>query len=184
MNVRSPLTVSRLSGLHRQAGRTDRVPVHMRLNVRATSSRYERALRTTLLSHNPLFSLARAESCPLSLVGLRRGSLSLTVSLSNATRRGLGEGCYRSPLEALSQRRSFFQIVLRCLCQMMTMTFEIRKCIAMVIWALVGSTLVRIIVAAKMLQTCFVTSGEIFRGPQSHVASRYGAACRMCQGRH
>lgn len=36
----------------------------------------------------------------------------------------------------------------------------------------------------KTLQTCFVTSGEVLRGPQSHVASRYGAACRMCQGRH
>lgn len=30
MNVRSPLTVSRRSGLHRQAGRTDRVSMHMR----------------------------------------------------------------------------------------------------------------------------------------------------------
>jgi len=59
MNVRSPLTVSRLSGPHRQAGRTDRVPVHMRPNVRATSSQYERALRATLVSQYTVLTCSR-----------------------------------------------------------------------------------------------------------------------------
>lgn len=41
----------------------------------------------------------------------------------------------------------------------------------------------RIIRCRRASQASLLISGEVFRGPQSHVVSRYGAACRMCQGR-
>lgn len=129
MNVRSPLTVSRLSGLHRQAGRADRVPVHMRLNVRATSSRYERALRTTLVSHNALSHLL-AQNRPLVLC---RSASRVFITLYT-TRRAIVDfvrdvviGC---PLSSFP-KALFFEIVLRALYQMMM--FETRKYVAMVI---------------------------------------------------